>query len=227
MYTLNDYEAAKEELAGYEKAWEEYMGNNPDKYRSQIQQARSKVRHIEEELKTAGLLPMSEEEAFNKKLDTAFPDTQHKEVVEFEGCFYQRVYYPLAKSRSGKTVAEWGKDWRKTRGPATEKPQKLLVPTPVPQEPEPPEYVSYNEVLAACHAWLPKANPKHNAFNNLLSQASNACDILAQVEPVHREELLAILSEKVTEENPGQFKMLVVGKWEMFYGGKWPRAKDE
>ena len=37
------------------------------------------------------------------------PNAGH--TLEFEGKKYQRMFYPLQKSRSGKTVTEWGKSW--------------------------------------------------------------------------------------------------------------------
>jgi hypothetical protein len=33
------------------------------------------------------------------------------EIVEFEGRRYQRRFYPLERSRSRKTVTEWGREW--------------------------------------------------------------------------------------------------------------------
>jgi len=41
----------------------------------------------------------------------AFPEARSKEIVEYQGKYYQRRYVPLEKSRSRQTVTDWGKDW--------------------------------------------------------------------------------------------------------------------
>lgn len=111
MYTLEDYEKAKSARAEWNDRWNNYMGNNPDKYQSDLKAAAKKVREIEQYLKDAGLLPLSEKEKVERDLDRAFPNAQSKEIVVHNGMKYQRRFLPLDKSRSGKTVKEWAKSW--------------------------------------------------------------------------------------------------------------------
>jgi hypothetical protein len=111
VYTLEDYERARAELQEWDDKFDSYSGNNPDKYRSEINMAASKVRAIESYLKKSGLLPMSEREKLELELDAMFPKAKSKEIVLYQGRRYQRRFFPLAKSRSGKTVTEWGKAW--------------------------------------------------------------------------------------------------------------------
>lgn len=111
MYTLEDLEKAKAELAVHQKRWENYDGNNPNKYQADIKNAQSLVRSIIESLKVQGLLPRTEQEMLEAKLDREFPDASSKQIVEFEGKRYQKQFYPLRRSRSGKSVSEWGSRW--------------------------------------------------------------------------------------------------------------------
>lgn len=113
MYTIEDFNKANEELKLWQKRWDNYSGNNPNKYQADIRSARSKVRTISEYLKKSGVIEMSLSEKLNLELDRAFPNAQSKEVVEYKGEKYQRRFYPLEKSRSRKTVTVWGKEWDK------------------------------------------------------------------------------------------------------------------
>ena len=112
MYTKDDLDQAKAELERVQKAWENYSGNNPDKYRAQIRDAGTRVRTIERHLKEAGVIPMTDAELLERELDATFPDAQSKQVVEHKGKRYQRNFNPLGKSLTGKTVTEWGKEWK-------------------------------------------------------------------------------------------------------------------
>lgn len=111
MYTEIDLENARAELAVLRQRWENYSGNNPDKYQSDIKAASRKVNEIELHLKSAGILEFTEKEKLNKTLDQEFPNAGSKEVVIFNAKKYQRIFRPLEKSRSGKTVTAWLKDW--------------------------------------------------------------------------------------------------------------------
>jgi hypothetical protein len=58
-----------------------------------------------------GLLERSYKEKLERELNRIFPNAQSKEIVEHNGKKYRRRYWPLEKSRSGKTVKEWDKSW--------------------------------------------------------------------------------------------------------------------
>lgn len=111
MYTLEDHKAAKAELEALNKTWENYSGNNPNKFQTSIREARAKVRTIEEALKSIGTIPRTEQEELKRQIDIAFPNAKSKQIVEFNGKRYIRRFTPLGKSLSGKTVTEWGKSW--------------------------------------------------------------------------------------------------------------------
>lgn len=111
MYTLKDLEEAKAALDACQKRCENYDGNNPDKYRAHVGPARSLVRSINESLKAQGLIPRTEQEILEVRLNSAFPKAGSKQIFEFEGKKYQKQFYPLSRSRSGKSVSEWGERW--------------------------------------------------------------------------------------------------------------------
>jgi hypothetical protein len=46
MTLQEQYEAAQKELAAWERRWDNYDGNNPNKYQGQIKAARNKVGRI-------------------------------------------------------------------------------------------------------------------------------------------------------------------------------------
>jgi hypothetical protein len=109
-YTAEDYEAAQDELARMIDKWDNYSGNNPNKYHSQLSAARSKVRIIESSLKIQGVIPLSDDERLEKELNMKFPNASSNQVVEFEGRKYIKKFFPLEKSRSGR-VKVWGSGW--------------------------------------------------------------------------------------------------------------------
>lgn len=111
MYTLEGYEKAKAEHTRWVNRWDNYTGNNPDKYQTDIRDAARRMREIEQYLKDVGLLERTEKEKLERELDRLFPNARSKEVVEHNGKKYQCRYWPLEKSRSGKTVNDWVKSW--------------------------------------------------------------------------------------------------------------------
>lgn len=111
MYTLKDLEEAKTNLERCQKRWENYDGNNPNKYQADIKAAQSQVRLITDFLKAQELIPRTEQETLEARLDNAFPQAGSNQVVEFEGKKFQKQFYPLSRSRSGKSVNEWGERW--------------------------------------------------------------------------------------------------------------------
>lgn len=111
LYTLEDYENAKADLARWNERWITYTGNNPDKYQADIKAADRKVREVERYLKDIGVLDQTDKEKLEKDLDRAFPNAQSREIVVYNGKKYRRRFLPLEKSRSRKTVTEWAKSW--------------------------------------------------------------------------------------------------------------------
>lgn len=111
MPTMGDLEVARRELSEWHVRFENYSGNNPDKYRAQIKDAERKVRSIEARLKASGQMPLSEHEQVEAELDRAFPNAKSREIVEHHGRRYQRRFFPVERSRSRKTVTEWGREW--------------------------------------------------------------------------------------------------------------------
>lgn len=110
-YTLEDFEKAKVELRSWVDRFDRYSGNNPNKYQSDIKAARRHVRVVEETLKATGLVQLSDTDFIEKKFDVAFPNAAGKQLVEFKGRRFQRRFWPIEKSRSRKSVREWGKGW--------------------------------------------------------------------------------------------------------------------
>jgi hypothetical protein len=111
MYTLKDLETARQNLKHQCDRSNQYSGNNPNKYRSDIKSARSNVRIIEDALKTNGEIPLSEQELLEKDLDKAFPDASNKQIVQFQKKNFQRRFWPADKSNTGKTVTRWERSW--------------------------------------------------------------------------------------------------------------------
>ena len=114
--TIEDLEAARINLKRELDRWENYGGNNPDKYKTAIADARVVVHDIESKLKAAGLLELSDEERRFKELDRLFPDAGTRQVVEHEGRKFQRKFTPVATSLSGKTVKAWRAYWVELSG---------------------------------------------------------------------------------------------------------------
>ncbi len=117
MYTLEDYEKAKAELTCWREAWDNYTGNNPDKYQTDIRNAARRMREIEQCLKNAGLLEWTEREKLEGELDRMFQNAQSKEIVEYRGKKYLRRYWAARKKpvwknreRMGAKVGNWSRN---------------------------------------------------------------------------------------------------------------------
>lgn len=110
LYTIADLEKAKAERASIETRWENYSGNNPNKFHSERKAARAEVETIEAHLKASGKIPLSEHEVLDRELDRFFPEAKSKEIVEHQGIHYQRRFSPAEKSRAG-NVTRWHKSW--------------------------------------------------------------------------------------------------------------------
>lgn len=108
---LEKLHEAREQLALANRRWENYDGNNPNKYQASIADARAEVHRLETLCKEQGLIELSEEEVLWARIDVAFPDAPSRQIVEFEGVCYQRRFSPVSTSRSGKTVKGWRASW--------------------------------------------------------------------------------------------------------------------
>jgi len=110
--SLQDLETAKAELQRVEDRWENYSGNNPNKFVSQRDAARSRVESLTRTLKAQGDLPMTGHEALCAELDRLAPNARHNDVIEHDGARYKRLFSPARTSLSGKTVTEWDRTWQ-------------------------------------------------------------------------------------------------------------------
>jgi hypothetical protein len=112
MYTINDLKKANAELDEIEKRWAAaYSADCPNPLDAEAKLLAGKVRDIEEDLKRRGIIPYTDHELAEESLDAAFPNAQSKEVVTYNGKRYQRRFYPIEKSKTGKTVRKWRKEW--------------------------------------------------------------------------------------------------------------------
>lgn len=111
--SLEDLEAAKAELQRIEDRWENYSGNNPNKFVAQRDAARSRVASITRTLKAQGDLPLTEHEALCAEFDRIAPNARHNDEVEHDGASFRRIFSPARISLSGKTVTEWDRTWKK------------------------------------------------------------------------------------------------------------------
>lgn len=108
-YTLRDLDEARAE---YERATEcflNYMGGNPKKHSGRMGAAAYRLDDVTAGLKAQGLIPKTEWEELCERLDAAFPNTNSKEIVEFEGRKYMRRFWPSFKSPPGRI--KWDKGW--------------------------------------------------------------------------------------------------------------------
>lgn len=110
MYTLADLEQAKAERRAVEARWDNYSGNNPNKFHSERNDAQAKVDKIEAHLKATGVIPLTEHEAIERELDRLYPNAKNKEIVEHCGVRYERRFSPAERSRRG-NVLRWHKAW--------------------------------------------------------------------------------------------------------------------
>lgn len=120
MPTLDDLRLAESELARLEDAFDNYSGNNPNKYRTSIGDAHAKVRMIVEALKAAGVIEKTEQERLEETLNRMAPNARHRDIISLDGRSYQRTFFPARKSRKG-NVTEWRGAWREV---ATDAPSK-------------------------------------------------------------------------------------------------------
>lgn len=113
MDLLEQLAEATAELERLQDQWDGYMGNNPNKYRSVIKNAREKCNDLAVQCKIEGLIPYTEQELLTKKLNAEFPNAKSKQIVELDGVKYKNTYTPREISNSGKTVKSWHQKWIK------------------------------------------------------------------------------------------------------------------
>ncbi|MGT2594030.1 hypothetical protein ACVQ79_16480 [Vibrio cholerae] len=113
MYTLEDLDKAIEVKQHWDDKFFNDSSNNPNKYQAQRRDAEICVQQIRSYLKSVGIIEKTEDERLNEQLDTLYPNAKSKTIVEYQGSQYQVRYFPVVKSRSRKTVKEWGHSWHK------------------------------------------------------------------------------------------------------------------
>lgn len=111
--TLEDLERARADLSRWDDRWANDSSNNPNKYWSERQAARRRVRELTAKLKSQGDLEMTDHERLCAVLDSIVPNASNGQVIDHEGVRYRRRFFPEEKSRSGKTVTVWGRTWEK------------------------------------------------------------------------------------------------------------------
>jgi hypothetical protein len=111
LYSLEDLAAAEAELMRWDDAYANDRSNNPNKFEAQRRDARRAVRTISDELKRLGLLEKSSAESLSDELDGLYPNAKPKTIIAHNGIKYQIRYFPVEKSRSRKSVTEWGHEW--------------------------------------------------------------------------------------------------------------------
>jgi len=113
MDLLEQLAEATAELKSIRERSDEYMGNNPNKYRSPIKNAEATCHRLAMKCKIMGLIPKTERELLNERINAAFPKAKSKQIVEFEGAKYKNTYSPRELSNSRKTVKSWDQEWVK------------------------------------------------------------------------------------------------------------------
>ena len=141
---LEKLREARAQLALANRRWENYDGNNPNKYHASIAEARAAVHRLENLCKQQGLIELSAEEVLWARIDAAYPDAKSRQLVDFEGACYQRRFSPVSTSLSGKTVKDWRASWVRLEEDS-EAVKAFRAPPPSPVE------VARNRALVA--AW--------------------------------------------------------------------------
>lgn len=88
-----------------------YSGNNPNKFRADIERAGAHLVTVRLALKESGILQRSPAEVRDAELDLAFPDAKSNEVVSWQGKRFVKRYTATGRSLSGKTVLGWATHW--------------------------------------------------------------------------------------------------------------------
>jgi hypothetical protein len=110
--TLADLQEAQVDLERQRERRDNYTGNNPNKYVTEVRLAQETVSTLTQALKASGLLARTDHEILEAKLDAAHPKARPKDIVTFENERFQRWMTPATRSLSG-GVATWDKGWTK------------------------------------------------------------------------------------------------------------------
>lgn len=108
--TIEDLHSAEAALKAAIARQDAYDGNNPDKHATSVRLAREEVARLARALKAAGLLPRTDHEALEVRLDAAFPEAASRDQVSFEGVRYERWFRPATRSLSGNPMS-WDRGW--------------------------------------------------------------------------------------------------------------------
>lgn len=85
--------------------WENYSGNNPNRFRAGIETAKATLARIEGALKNTGVLPRTTQEERDAALDRAYPNALTLQIVQWEGqrcseALHARDHQPLREDRT-------------------------------------------------------------------------------------------------------------------------------
>src|SRR5689334_4498196 len=98
MYTVDDLERARAALASAERRLEDYDGNNPNKHRAALADAREQAYTVERALKRARLIPLTPHDELELALDEKYPNARSNTAVEYEGKRYIKTFRPGART---------------------------------------------------------------------------------------------------------------------------------
>ena len=110
MYTVDDLERARAAVANVERRLDDYDGNNPNKHRTEVAEAREHAYRVERALKRERLIPLTPHDEVELALDEKYPRAGSKTTVEYEGKRYVKTFSPGARSLSG-GVRFWIESW--------------------------------------------------------------------------------------------------------------------
>lgn len=113
MYSVDDLGKARAALANAERRLDDYDGDNPNKHRTGVADAREHAYTVERELKRARLIPLTPHDELEQALDAKFPNAGSKATVEYEGKRYTKTFRPGARTLSG-GVRFWIQSWTET-----------------------------------------------------------------------------------------------------------------
>lgn len=113
MYNLEDLKTAQEEFEYWSELWaQEYSEKQlTNRYDTQAKKASLKLKEIEDYLKSNGVIAYTKDELANESLNSKYPNAKSRDVQQFNGVRYQKRFFPVKKSKSGKTVKEWRTAW--------------------------------------------------------------------------------------------------------------------